>query len=76
MDESVVISWTPLIESDLNWWLDEHHLLAGIFLVSPQPDLLFWSDASDQDWGRISSTNLCRVAGHYSQRTLSWRENH
>ena len=41
MDESVVLSWTPQIESDLLWWSDARHLLVSVCLVSPQPDLLF-----------------------------------
>ena len=27
------------------------HLLGGVSLVSPKPDVLFWSDASNQGWG-------------------------
>ena len=41
LDESVVLSWTPEIERDLEWWYDTDHLLQ-------HPDLLFWSDALDQ----------------------------
>ena len=48
-DESVTVSWTSSIKSDLNWWFDVYDL-AGVSLVSLQPDL-FWSDASDQGWG-------------------------
>ena len=51
VDESVILAWTPEIKSGLFWWSDARHLLASVSLVSPQPDLLFWSDASDQGWG-------------------------
>ena len=61
--ESVTVSWTPSIESVLDWWSDVRHLLVGVSLDSPQPDLLFWSDASDQGWGRTSSTSSPWVAG-------------
>ena len=51
--ESVSVVWTPSIEQDLRWWSDAQHP-AGISLEPQHPDLLFWSDASDQSWG----TNL------------------
>ena len=41
---SVALSWTSEIKSDLTWRSDARNLLAGVSLVSPQPDLLFWSD--------------------------------
>ena len=53
VDESVYLYWTPEIESDLIWWFDTH-LLAGISLVSPQPNGLE---------GQTCSTNLSWVAG-------------
>ena len=31
----------PEIGPDLLWWSDARHLLAGVSLVSPQPELLF-----------------------------------
>ena len=40
VEVSVVLSWTLEIESDLLWWLNARHLLAGVSLVSSQPDLL------------------------------------
>ena len=51
VDESVVVPWTPEIELDLFWWYDTGCLLQGISLEVQHPDLLFWSDASDQGWG-------------------------
>ena len=42
-----------------------HHFLAGVSLESPQPGLLFWSDALDQGW----EANLLNqfVSGRWSQ---------
>ena len=50
VEESVVLSWTSAAESDLEWWSDARHLLDWVSLVSPQPDLLFWSDVLAQGW--------------------------
>ena len=62
-DESVVVPWTPEVESDLLWWFETDHLLQGASLEVQHPDLLFWSDASDQGWAPISTINLPRVVG-------------
>ena len=48
MDISVMVPWTPEIESDLLWWFDTDHLLQGVSLEVQRPDLHFWSDASDE----------------------------
>ena len=50
-DESVIVRWTPSNESDLLWWSDLYNILTGVSLEPLQPDLLFWSDASDRGWG-------------------------
>ena len=36
---------------DLIWWVDPSNLLVGIPLESPPPDLLMYTDASQQGWG-------------------------
>ena len=46
-DESVVVSWTPEIESDFMWWFDIDHLLQGVSLEVQRPNLLLWSNTSD-----------------------------
>ena len=51
LDEPVSVAWTPSVQQDLQWWSDEHNLLAGMPLEPLTPDLLFLSDASDQGWG-------------------------
>ena len=47
-DELVAVTWTPSNELDLVWWADVHHLLQGVSLEVPHPDLLLWSDVLDQ----------------------------
>ena len=38
--------WIPEIESYLLWWSNARHLLAGVSLVSPQPDLLLGAEST------------------------------
>ena len=59
LDESVVIQWSPEVPFDLAWWSDA----SGVSLLPLQPDVLFWSDASDQGWGRTTSIGLFRASG-------------
>ena len=53
------LGFPPEIESDLLWWSDAFHLLAAFSLASPQPDLPFWSDTSDQGLGGEPSQPIC-----------------
>ena len=41
VDEDVLVPWNSQIQSDLGWWSDAWHLLSGVSLLIPQPDLLF-----------------------------------
>ena len=62
--ESVVFTWAPEIELYLLWWSDARYLLASLYLLSPLPDLLFWSASSGL--GDRPSRPLClgSLAGH------------
>ena len=51
LDKSVSVARTLSVQQDLQWWSDLRHLLTGISLELLSPDLLFWSDASNQGWG-------------------------
>ena len=51
LDLPVSVAWTPLVQQNLQWWSDEHNLLADVSLEPLTPDLLFWSDTSNQGWG-------------------------
>ena len=64
LDKSVILEWNQEILSNLTWWSDAWYLIAGGSLVSPQPDLLFWSDASNQGWGANLIDRF--VSGHWS----------
>ena len=53
-DQSVLVSWTPEIRLDLEWWLTRFRLEEGISLAQVSPQLDLWSDASDVGWGGSS----------------------
>ena len=50
-DQSTLVSWTPEIRLDLEWWLTRSQLEEGISLAPVTPQLDLWSDASDVGWG-------------------------
>ena len=51
VDQAVLVSWTPDICQDLEWWLDRERLELGVALDQVSPQLDLWSDASDVGWG-------------------------
>ena len=53
-DQTILISWTPEIRLDLEWWLNRARLEQGISLAQVSPQLDLWSDVSDVGWGLIS----------------------
>ena len=46
VDQTALVSWTPEIRADLEWWLDRDCLVLGIALDQVSPQLDLWSDAS------------------------------
>ena len=50
-DHSVLIPWDSPPREDLLWWCTEGRLEEGVSLNVSSPDLMFWSNASDQGWG-------------------------
>ena len=50
VDKSVVVEWSLSNQEDLLWWSGTANLLLGVSLEEVRPDLLFWSDASNQGW--------------------------
>ena len=50
-DEEALVGWNPQCQSDLLWWADRSRLELGCPLKVVLPDLMFWSDASDEGWG-------------------------
>ena len=47
-----------LLSTDLLWWYDGDWLTDGVSLESHLPELMFWSDASDQGWGATMSVHF------------------
>ena len=68
-DELVVLQRSPEVRSDLFWWSNASHLLEGVSLPSLQPDVLFWSDASDHGWEANIQDHF--VSGHWSQEEVT-----
>ena len=50
-NQLALVSWTPEIRLDLEWWLTRSRLEEGTFLAQVSPQLDLWSDASDVGWG-------------------------
>ena len=53
LDDQFQVSWSPLCREDLLWWARVAQLLEGVSLSLPSPDVSFFSDASDVDWGAL-----------------------
>ena len=45
------VSWEDSCRRDLWWWSDPSHLVVGVNLSLPHPELLLFTDASDTGWG-------------------------
>ena len=50
-DDLVLFPWDSPSRDDLLWWCGEGCLEEGVSLAVHSPNLMFWSDASDQIWG-------------------------
>ena len=51
LKDSAIVSWDDSCLGDLRWWSVESHLLVGLLLGIPWPDLSLFTDASDSGWG-------------------------
>ena len=49
--DTAVVSWDDSCLEDLQWWSVESNLLLGLPLGLPWPDLLLFTNASDNGWG-------------------------
>ena len=47
LPNSTSVAWDDSCLADLRWWSDESHLLVGLSLDLPQPNLSLHTDASD-----------------------------
>lgn len=44
------VYWAPEIAADLQWWMKESNLRAGVDLQTVNPEFLLYTDASTQGW--------------------------
>ena len=51
LDDTALVSWDSDHRRDLKWWLNRSRLERGVSLLQVPPNLDFWSDASDVNWG-------------------------
>ena len=62
-DDSALISWSSTCRQDLEWWIVPDPLELGLSLDQVNPNLDFWSDASDVGWGAhmldVTASSLC-----------------
>ena len=70
-DQSVLVRWTPEIQEDLVWWLDQARLEAGISLDQVSTQLELWSDASDVGWGAHLGEELTSGLWSPSEQEMS-----
>ena len=68
------VSWDDSCLEDLRWWSVESHLLAGLPLGLPQPDLSLFTDASDTGWG--ASLGEDHLSGLWSRDCSHFSINH
>ena len=73
VDQTALVSWTPEIRSDLEWWLDHERLVLGVALDQVSPQLDLWSDASDVGWGAHLAEEV--VSGHWASEELDFSIN-
>ena len=66
-EEDLLIYWNQQCQEDLLWWTENNRLPAGCSLQELQPDLAFWSDASDKGWG-------AHLANHFTSGLWSGEE--
>ena len=74
--EETLVAWSPQCREDLLWWSQDHRLLEGISLSAVLPDLMFWSDASDQGWGAHLGSEVAsgRWSSQERSQSINWRE--
>ena len=75
VDQSQLVEWSPVIQSDLSWWLDRDCLVLGVSLEQVSPQLELWSDASDVAGGLTwtsRSLQACGLRKTSSARSMHW----
>ena len=68
------VSWDDSCWRDLQWWSDPSHLVVGVDLSLPQPELMLYTDASDSGWG--ASLGSEHLSGWWSRDVSLFSINH
>ena len=74
LPDSASVSWDDSCLADLQWWSFESHLLVGLPLDLPQPDLALYTDASDSGWGAFLLDD--HLSGSWPPTFLNFSINH
>ena len=74
LPDSASVSWDESCPEDLRWWSVESHLLVGLPLGLPHPDLALYTDASDAGWGAFLADD--QLSGLWPLEFLSFSINH
>ena len=68
------VSWDNSCRRDLQWWSDPSHLVVGMDLALPHPELLLFTDASNAGWG--ASLGSDHLSGLWSLDVSQYLINH
>ena len=68
------VSWDDSCRRDLRWWSNPSHLVVGVDLALPHPELILFTDASDAGWG--ASLGSDHLSGLWSPDVSLFSINH
>ena len=68
------VSWDVSCRRDLQWWSYPSHLVVGVDLALPHPELLLFTDASDAGWG--ASLGSDHLSGLWPRDVSQYSINH
>ena len=68
------VSWDDSCRRDLRWWSDPSHLVVGVDLSLPHPELMLFTDTSDAGWG--TSLGSDHLSGLWSREVCLYSINH
>ena len=74
LQDDDLVSWDDSCLPDLRWWSVAAHLVVGVPLDLPQPDLVLYTDASDAGWG--ASLGSAHLSGSWSPTCCLSSINH
>ena len=74
LPDSALVSWDESCCADLRWWSEEPHLLIGLPLGLPHPELSLYTDASDTGWGAFLTDD--QLSGLWPLEFLSFSIDH